>query len=58
MMNGWINVNDRLPETSGEYLVCIRCKYMQIADFFDGFFNYAHVTHWMLLPGLPKEGEE
>ena len=62
----WISVKDELPEDSGYYLVVYRDKYNgSISIAFDMYVkcnvgewwenDYAYdVTHWMLLPEMPK----
>ena len=63
--NGWISVNDRLPEQSGKYLIVAvelgRIKHVTTTMFGTFFYmtgRMAHwkVTHWMALPEPPKEG--
>ena len=65
---GWISVKDRLPETSGYYLVCTYTAFYRTQCiskvFFDGKLwgsirkRYANITHWMPLPEPPKEDEK
>lgn len=61
----WISVKDRLPEEDGYYLCCIKSSlfpdrvYIDILECDKGSFEEGHiytdtVTHWMLLPDLPK----
>lgn len=61
----WISVEDRLPEEDGYYLCCIKSSlfpdrvYIDILECDKGSFEEGHiytdtVTHWMLLPELPK----
>ena len=66
----WISVKDRLPETGG-YVVCIAkrnpfSRFMPMVARIEknGWVNptteqyISEVTHWMPLPGLPKEGAD
>lgn len=68
-MSEWISVEERLPETAGEYLVVYHpCHWDAVSekvcvgiDTFRGKTawakkKYQRVTHWMLLPESPKEG--
>lgn len=71
-INNWISVKDRLPEFSGNVLVCYRtgerfCNFMrnEVCYYADGKFTrsdgciiYTTVTHWQPLPEPPKEREE
>lgn len=64
----WISVKDRLPETSGRYLVHVKniagykplkncefiAEYFWVDWIFTGWENN-RVTHWMPLPEPPKE---
>lgn len=63
----WINVKDRLPGTTGLYLVSIHCPkgdWIEVNRYDDGdwlFDSSYHrerstefVTHWMRLPEPPK----
>lgn len=65
---GWIPVTDRLPDTFGEFIVCVQNadgrRHSDYADFDPyakkwktGFFCGEHdkVTHWMPLPEPPSE---
>lgn len=67
----WISVKERLPETSGRYLVCISCprgEWIESNRYDDSEHAWEadapdyhecstdYVTHWMPLPELPKEG--
>ena len=59
--SGWISVEERLPERTGKYLVLTydgRVDIGNLVDYYcDGdlhFDNYK-ITHWMLLPDVPKE---
>jgi hypothetical protein len=61
----WIKCSERLPEKSGEFLVFMRCRKIEVACFsveckFWGtsFFQTAGVTHWVPLPDGPKEEEK
>lgn len=56
----WISVKDRLPEDNGDVLICVRGRHLQVGFYInERWINYAlikgHVTHWMPLPGIPKE---
>ena len=64
--NEWVSVEDRLPETAGEYLVVYHPCYWdnvsaEICVGIDSFRGktawakkkYQRVTHWMLLPAPP-----
>ena len=66
----WISVNDRLPERSGDVLVCYGEYYMSVLSYswrhkaFNAFDSLPtsenrieSVTHWMPLPEPPKEDE-
>lgn len=68
-MSEWISVEERLPETAGEYLVVYHpCHWDAVSekvcvgiDTFRGKTawakkKYQRVTHWMPLPESPKEG--
>ena len=68
MNDGWISVDDRLPEKTGRYLVHTSCiaNYRPLKDnvFVAGFVNGDWVfegwesnlvTHWQHLPEPPKE---
>ena len=64
----WISVNERLPETYGEYIVFVKNltgqifleKSIFVANYFykqwlfEGWVDNK-VTHWMPLPEPPKE---
>lgn len=68
-LNGWISVQDRLPEEKGRYLTANKRYGDKIVVFdlwFGGGFWYVEeeddvfdfeVTHWMPMPNPPK-GEE
>ena len=66
----WISVEERLPETSGRYLVCISCprgEWIESNRYDDsehaweadapGYHECStdYVTYWMPLPEPPKE---
>ena len=64
----WVPVTERLPEDSGYYLVVHQNKYngsisiafemyikCKIGEWWENDYAY-DVTHWMLLPEMPKEG--
>lgn len=64
-MQEWISVDDRLPAEDGYYLCCIKSSlfpdrvYIDILECDKGSFEEGHiytdtVTHWMLLPEMPK----
>ena len=63
----WVPVTEKLPEDSGYYLVVHRNKYngsisiafemyikCKIGEWWENDYAY-DVTHWMLLPEMPKE---
>ena len=63
----WVPVTERLPEDSGYYLVVHQNKYngsisiafemyikCKIGEWWENDYAY-DVTHWMLLPEMPKE---
>ena len=62
---GWISVKDRLPETSGYYLVCTLTAFYHTQCISKVYFSgsiwgsirkrYTNVTHWMSLPEPPEE---
>ena len=58
----WIPVKERLPEQNGKYLA-FALEEGNTMDFYDGHWMLCgtdyrrHVTHWMPLPELPKDGE-
>ncbi len=61
-MNEWINVDDRLPEEPGNYLVYGDCTndglMVDIANFYPShktFAKYQQPTHWMPLPPPPTD---
>ncbi|WP_294785703.1 DUF551 domain-containing protein [uncultured Eubacterium sp.] len=62
----WISVDDRVPESSGTYIVCCKeqeLKHVTFAKFYKklgywelkGARTFWKVTHWMPLPEPPKE---
>ena len=54
--NGWISVEDRLPEQNGEYLIYTSRGFIMMSYCFansNGFERW-DVTHWMPLPKTPK----
>ncbi len=64
-MNEWINVEDRLPETIGHYLIYYNTgmeKNVAWAFFTSqkrwagGNMFYENITHWMPLPKPPRGG--
>ena len=69
-MNEWVDVNERLPDTKGKYLVAYHpCYWDNVQentvvgiDTFRGKNAWAkkkfqRVTHWMTLPELPMSVE-
>ena len=64
--NGWISVEDRLPEKDGKYLVYdlgqhrgvsteeIRITYFKRGDKYYDYMWKTHFSHWMPLPEAPK----
>ena len=61
--NGWISVNDRLPELDGDYLVFDGTDAFMIASFskregwilFVDFWEASEISHWMPLPKPPTK---
>lgn len=58
--NGWISVNERLPEKDGAYLVVIKFPIgghiHLVWDFVDGeWYKNLNVAYWMPLPEFPEE---
>ena len=56
----WINVKDALPADNEKVLVCTRSKKMCVARWSarqERFVTSGNVTvtHWLPLPGLPRE---
>ena len=73
MQNEWINVKDRLPDESGEYLTFDKSGHFGLLEYstlhkkFNVFDcqsiefveRYSiEITHWMPLPEPPKEGAD
>ena len=60
-VNGWISVNDRLPECGDNYIILKDdgvSPYTFAIAWFDrtwDFPNASEITHWMPLPQPPKE---
>lgn len=68
-VTGWISVNDKLPESAGEYIVAYHPCYWDYVEWdtvlvgmdnFRGKTTWAkrkfqRVTHWMMKPEPPKE---
>ncbi len=63
----WINVKDRLPQKTGDYLILEdgkKCEvvmysitdYMKPEWITGDFTRFGEVTHWMELPKLPSDG--
>ncbi|MCP4493289.1 MAG: DUF551 domain-containing protein [Gammaproteobacteria bacterium] len=63
MQPGWISVDDRLPNTIGDYLIytdknVLMRAYLNRNNHWsgNGLYEYIEeVTHWMPLPKPPKE---
>lgn len=67
-VQGWISVEERLPENDGSYLVYTARGSVCVVHFYtqkiihetyvrpEGWSGKGKVTHWMPLPQLPKEG--
>lgn len=59
----WIPVTERLPEESGQYLICATengITHISMAKYWRHFYltgrmAYWKITHWMPLPEPPKE---
>lgn len=52
---GWISVEDRLPEKMGELcLVYRKSGDINLSVYFNHYWNYGDVTHWMPIPEPPK----
>lgn len=68
--NGWISVEDRLPDKNGQYLCWFGknrmakgaaiATYLEMRKSFgslESLETYPNVTHWMPIPEPPKEEE-
>lgn len=55
----WISVNDRLPETGKDVIVCHKNGHVALNAYLDRRWWYLDdrnkITHWMPLPPAPKE---
>ena len=55
----WVSVKDKLPDTPGTYLVYADAFGIVLAHWYGDKFGcgnaFQHVTYWMPLPELPKE---
>lgn len=50
----WTSINDRMPETPGQYLVTNGAAILICSLLQDGtFYGIGFPTHWMSLPELP-----
>jgi hypothetical protein len=50
----WTSINDRMPETTGQYLVTNGASIVICTLLQDGtFYGIGFPTHWMSLPELP-----
>ena len=58
-MDGWISVEEQLPEKDGRYLVVEGLDYhwIVINSTMQGKFDY-NITHWQPLPEPPTEESE
>lgn len=64
----WISIEERLPEESGKYLVCIKSGNVYQTKFYSypkdkgGHWGQKdkgkNITHWMPLPEAPKGGAD
>ena len=61
-LQGWISVNDRLPDTAGNYLIVASTSAIDMVWFSipkeawcTDTWTYDDVTHWMPLPERPNE---
>ena len=58
----WINVNDKMPDVKGEYLVYSEEGYISVekydpkkgVDIYCDSTDSGYATHWMELPEPPK----
>ena len=53
----WIPVTERLPEETGQYIVCTKKGYVYCTIFHGGYFGAkgsTHVAYWMPLPEAPE----
>jgi hypothetical protein len=52
----WISINDRMPETTGQYLVTNGAAIVICSLLKDGnFHGIGSPTYWMNLPELPSK---
>lgn len=52
---GWISVEERMPEKMGELcLVYRKSGDINLSVYFNHYWNYGDVTHWMPIPESPK----
>lgn len=56
-VDGWISVDERLPEKGVKVLICWDTGYVNIGDRFliCQYLNDKEITHWMPLPEPPEE---
>lgn len=53
---GWISVAERMPEKMGELcLVYRKSGDINLSVYFNHYWNYGDVTHWMPIPETPKK---